>query len=134
MFGPKLDGSPIGPPWDDRDWSDDDEDWDFFSAAQDSPEKLYDLWDQQVARSRERLAAALADGGLDRPAALAWPDGRRATVRRLLFDMLEEYGRHTGHADLLREAVDGRVGEDPPAGWRPVSGHYKIISHADEEM
>ena len=28
--------------------------------------------------------------------------------------MIEEYARHTGHADLLREAVDGRVGEDPP--------------------
>ena len=30
-------------------------------------------------------------------------------------------GAHTGHADLLREAVDGRVGEDPPPGWRPRS-------------
>jgi hypothetical protein len=38
-----------------------------------------------------------------------------------MFDLVEEYGRHTGHADLLREAVDGRVGEDPPPGWRPVS-------------
>ncbi|MGY1670107.1 hypothetical protein [Geodermatophilus sp. SYSU D00710] len=33
---------------------------------------------------------------------------------------VEEYGRHTGHADLLREAVDGLVGEAPPAGWRPA--------------
>jgi hypothetical protein len=31
--------------------------------------------------------------------------------------LLEEYGRHPGHADLLREAVDGRVGEDPPGDW-----------------
>ncbi|HYJ68102.1 MAG TPA: DUF664 domain-containing protein [Nocardioidaceae bacterium] len=38
--------------------------------------------------------------------------------RRLLCDLIEEYGRHTGHADLLREAVDGRVGEDPPSDWR----------------
>jgi hypothetical protein len=28
--------------------------------------------------------------------------------------MLEEYARHTGHADLIRESIDGRVGEDPP--------------------
>ena len=49
-------------------------------------------------------------------------DGNHANLRRLLFDLLEEYGRHTGHADLLREAVDGRVGEDPPLDWRPVSG------------
>ncbi len=41
-------------------------------------------------------------------------DKQVATVRRLLVDMIEEYGRHTGQADLLREAVDGRVGEDPP--------------------
>ena len=31
------------------------------------------------------------------------------------------YGRHTGHADLLREMVDGLVGEDPPPGWRARS-------------
>ncbi|MGV8967742.1 MAG: DUF664 domain-containing protein [Cellulomonas sp.] len=31
-----------------------------------------------------------------------------------MVDMIEEYGRHTGHADLIREAFDGRVGEDPP--------------------
>ena len=47
------------------------------------------------------------------------PDGQSASLRRLLFDLLEEYGRHTGHADLLREAIDGRVGEDPPASWEP---------------
>nr|WP_241999403.1 MULTISPECIES: DUF664 domain-containing protein [Kribbella] len=33
--------------------------------------------------------------------------------------------RHTGHADLLREAVDGRVGEDPPAGRRPESAGWR---------
>ena len=36
-------------------------------------------------------------------------------VRRHLHDIIEEYGRHTGHMDLLREAIDGCVGEDPPA-------------------
>ena len=34
--------------------------------------------------------------------------------------------RHTGHADLLREAVDGLTGEDPPDGWRPRSGGYRV--------
>ena len=42
-----------------------------------------------------------------------------ASLRRLVCDLIEEYGRHTGHADLIREAVDGRVGEDPPPGWQP---------------
>jgi hypothetical protein len=39
--------------------------------------------------------------------------------RRMAFDLLEEYGRHVGHADLLREAVDGRSGEDPDHDWQP---------------
>jgi hypothetical protein len=42
-------------------------------------------------------------------------------VEHLVCDLIEEYGRHTGHADLLRDAVDGRVGEDPPDGWRATS-------------
>jgi len=116
-FGPDLDGTMTGPPWDAVDW-DADPDWDFNSAADDTPEQLYTLWDEAVARSRTRLAAALADGGLDQLVHIAWPDGRRASLRRSVCDLIEEYGRHTGHADLLREAVDGRVGEDPPPQWR----------------
>jgi hypothetical protein len=73
-----------------------------------------------VERSRSRLAAALDGAGLDQPVHLSEQDGRHASLRRLLCDLIEEYGRHTGHADLLREAVDGRTGEDPPAGWQPV--------------
>lgn len=30
--------------------------------------------------------------------------------------MIEEYARHNGHADLIRESVDGLVGHDPPGG------------------
>ena len=52
------------------------------------------------------------------------PDGRHANLRRLVCDLIEEYGRHTGHADLIREAVDGRVGEDPPDGWSAASGSF----------
>lgn len=116
QFGPKLSGIPLGAPWDTVDW-DSDPDWEFTSAADDAPETLYALWDEAVARSRVRLDAALAQGGLDQPVHLAWPDGRQASLRRLLYDLVEEYGRHTGHADLLREAVNGLVGEDPPVGW-----------------
>lgn len=120
MFSTKLSGAPIGAPWDAAPW-DTDPDWDFTSAADDTPEQLYALWDDTVERSRRRLAAALADGGLDQLVHLAWPGRGQLSLRRLVCDLIEEYGRHTGHADLLREAVDGRVGEDPPAGWRPVS-------------
>jgi hypothetical protein len=52
--------------------------------------------------------------GLDLGSTYESGDQQVATLRRLMIDMIEEYGRHTGQADLLREAVDGRVGEDPP--------------------
>jgi hypothetical protein len=113
----KLSGEPLGAPWDAVGW-DGSDDWEFTSAADDTPEQLYALWDGAVERSRARFDATLADGGLDQLVHVSWPDGRRASLRRLLCDMIEEYGRHTGHADLLREAVDGLVGEDPPAGWQ----------------
>jgi hypothetical protein len=125
MFTTKLSGAPIGAPWEGS-GLDRDDDWEFTSAADDSPEQLYELWDAAVERSRARLSTALANGGLDQLVHMSHPDGRRASLRRLVCDLIEEYGRHTGHADLLREAVDGRVGEDPPAGWRPKAGQYQV--------
>ncbi|MCW2814113.1 MAG: hypothetical protein JWN84_1568 [Nocardioides sp.] len=97
------------------------DDWEFRTAVDDSPADLYALYDAAVERSRTDLAARIADGGLDQPVAVSDGEGNHASLRRILCDQLEEYGRHTGHADLLREAVDGRVGEDPPSDWRPVT-------------
>lgn len=121
----KLSGASIGAPWDTT-YRDDVPDWEFASAADDPPDRLYELWDDAVERSRARFDAALADGGLDQLVHVSAPDGRRASLRRLICDLIEEYGRHTGHADLLREAVDGRVGEDPPAGWRARAGRFSL--------
>ena len=64
MFTTKLSGKPIGAPWDATDY-DGSNDWEFTSAANDSPEQLYALWDGAVERSHARLDAALAHGGLD---------------------------------------------------------------------
>jgi hypothetical protein len=119
-FHTKLSGEPPGVAWDAADW--DVDDWEFTSAANDTPEQLYALWDAAVGRSRARLDVALVDGGLDQLVHVSDADGHHASLRRLLCDLIEEYGRHTGHADLLREAVDGRVGEDPPPGWTAASG------------
>ncbi len=116
--GTRLSGAPPGAPWDTADW-DADPGWDFSSAAGDTPAQLYALWDGAAERSRARLGAALADGGPGQLIHLCGPDGRHASLRRLICDLIEEYGRHTGHADLLREAIDGLTGEDPPPGWRP---------------
>lgn len=117
----KLSGEPIGAPWDAIGW-DGSNDWEFASAADDSPERLYELWDGAVQRSRARFDAAITRRGLDHPVHASFPDGRHASMRRIICDLIEEYGRHTGHADMLRESVDGVAGEDPPAGWRPATG------------
>jgi Protein of unknown function (DUF664) len=119
MFTRKMTGEPVGEPWESL--SDGTDDWEFTSAANDTPEQLYAFWDDAVERSRVRLDAALSLGGLDQLVDVSSPDGEHASLRRLLCDLIEEYGRHTGHADLIREVVDGRVGEDPPPGWQPRS-------------
>src|SRR6478672_5228237 len=99
----KLRGEELVEPWRSLGHDDTDE-WEFeadhFTAAE-----TYAVFDEAVVRNTRRIDDALAEGGLDLVA---------------LVDLLEEYARHTGHADLLREAVDGRVGEDPPEDWTPA--------------
>lgn len=115
----RLDGSPPLGPWDPSAW-DTARGWAAtFDVGDRGAAEVYRVYDDAVVRSGKRLAAALERGGLDQPVAVSAPDGEHASLRRLLFDLLEEYGRHTGHADLLREAADGRVGEDPPSDWQP---------------
>jgi len=98
------------PPWDAVDWKAD-PDWDWHSAADDTPEQLLGLWRDSVARSRALVDEALAGGGLDQLARRPWPDGNAPSLRWILVHMIEEYSRHNGHADLLRESVDGQTGE-----------------------
>jgi len=91
----------------------DNDDWEWTSAADDTPEELRRLWLEAVARSQSAVDEALAEGGLDRPLAISdWPE--TPNLRRVLVDLVEEYARHTGHADLIRESIDGLVGEDAP--------------------
>jgi hypothetical protein len=114
----KLRGEELGSPWTDNGW-DGDNDWEFTSAASDSPDELYALYDGAVERCRTQLTATVADGGMDQLVPFGRDKGLEIGLRRVVCDLVEEYGRHTGQADLIREAVDGRVGEDPPPGWRP---------------
>ena len=64
-------------------------------------------------KTRKAWAQVVADHGLD--ATVAW-DGEDYVVnrRRVLVDVLEENLLHTGQASILREAIDGLVGNDPP--------------------
>ncbi|HYI13992.1 MAG TPA: DinB family protein [Thermomicrobiales bacterium] len=98
------------PPWNGVDW-DAEHDWDWMSAADDTPEQLYGRWRDAVARSRALFAEELT-GGIDAAASNA--GGARPSLRYILINMIEEYARHNGHADLIRESVDGLVGHDPP--------------------
>ncbi len=109
-FGRRLSGRELGPPWDDVDW-DGDPDWEWRTAAEDSPDELRALWQAAVRQSRVDLEAALRGGGLDQLAINGWADGTRPSLRWILVHLIEEYARHNGHADLLRESVDGQTGE-----------------------
>lgn len=110
-FADFLHLEPRGEPFDGIDWAAT-PDWELSSAAEDDPEALRALWAGAVERSRTLLARALERGGLDQLAARSWSDGEDApSLRWILVHMIEEYARHNGHADLLREAVDGETGE-----------------------
>lgn len=109
-FSQWVGGRDVSPPWRDAPW-DDDPDWDWHSAAHDSPDQLRELWSASVKESRSRLAEALTQGDVSQVARRTWPDGRAPSVRWIICHMIEEYARHNGHADLLREAIDGTTGE-----------------------
>ena len=109
-FSRWLHGRDMGAPWDAVDW-DADLDWEWHSAAEDTAAQLHGLWQDAVRRSRSLVAEALADGGLDRLSRRSWPDGGTPSLRWIICHMIEEYARHNGHADILREAIDGTTGE-----------------------
>lgn len=109
-----LTGDRMPEPWKQANF-DADPEWDWHSAANDTPDELYALWRASVQRSRAAWATVLANGGgLDQPSIFTTEAGEHPNLRRVLVDAVEHYIRHTGHADLLRENVDGLVGEDPP--------------------
>ena len=55
----------------------------------------------------------LTNGSAD--SRVAWSEWtEKPNLRRMLVDLVEEYARHTGHADLIRESIDGLVGEGLP--------------------
>jgi uncharacterized damage-inducible protein DinB len=97
--------------WRGVDWSAD-PDWEWHSAADDSPDELRALWQEAVDDSRSLVAEALkANPDLGQQAKRAGKDGWTTSLRWILCHMIEEYARHNGHADLIRESIDGSSGE-----------------------
>ena len=86
----------------------DDPDWEFRTAADIDPDVLRNRYRAACRGSREVVAGA-AD--LDQLSVLPRRDGGRVDLRWILIHMIEETARHAGHADLLRESIDGVVGE-----------------------
>jgi uncharacterized damage-inducible protein DinB len=99
-------------PWASVDWKSD-PDWEFRSAADDSGDTLRALWADRVERSREVVHQQLKQGAAEALAAThpAWGGQAQVSLRWVLTHMIEEYARHNGHADLLRESIDGETGE-----------------------
>ena len=85
----------------------DDPDGDFTNVAAD-PDQVsdaYAYWESEIAHAREVYDAhSLDDAFTDR-----W--GRRLSLRWIYVHLIEEYARHCGHADFLRERIDGATGD-----------------------
>lgn len=101
-----------GEPWNGVDF-DTDPDREWRTAQEDSPEDLMALWQKMVELSRHRVAGAVAIAGMDAVGRYVTRSGEHPFLRRIVMDMITEYARHLGHADLIRESVDGLVGEEP---------------------
>ncbi|MEO5663380.1 MAG: DinB family protein [Nocardioides sp.] len=67
-------------------------------------EEAWTLWRVEVEHAREVLAGTTLDTLVD-------VHGEPSEVRDLIVHMIEEYARHCGHADLIRECIDGRAGQ-----------------------
>jgi len=85
-----------------------DEDADFNDVDQADPDEAFSAFEQECATSRQVVAqAASLDVLSKRPSERT---GQPFSLRWIVSHMIEEYARHNGHADLLRERVDGSTG------------------------
>ena len=85
-------------------------DLDFDGAVADSAvvEEAFAEWQVQVGAADEYLDRLQeSELGVE----VSMPRGGVVNVRDVLVHMVEEYARHAGHADLLRECIDGRTGQ-----------------------
>jgi uncharacterized damage-inducible protein DinB len=107
-FPDRFAGLPANELWAGIDW-DADPDFEFRTATELTPQELRSRYEDACARSREVVAQA---DNLDQlSVGTSRRTGRQWDLRWVLLHMIEETARHAGHADLLREAIDGTVGE-----------------------
>ncbi len=100
-------GSEALEPWASVDWEPD-PDWDFNVVPELEPEEVFDRYTASCERARQVTAAA---GSLDQLSVRMSRDGDPKSLRWILVHMIEETARHAGHADLIRESIDGETGD-----------------------
>ncbi|CAM5786007.1 DinB family protein [Cellulomonas persica] len=106
-----LHGNPPAEPWASADW-DADRDWEWTAAVTSSPDELRRRFVSTVERSDELVGEVLRTRGLDATAVRRdRATGEEISLRWILVHLVEEYARHNGHADLIRESIDGLTGE-----------------------
>ncbi len=103
----RFSGLPDREPWASVSWETD-PDWEFRTAVDLEPAQLQSRYREACARSRHVVSEATS---LDQLSVKALRDGRHFSLRWVLLHLIEETARHAGHADFLREAIDGTVGE-----------------------
>jgi uncharacterized damage-inducible protein DinB len=106
-FRVRFSGLPDDALWAGIDW-DADPDYEFRTAADAEPKELRRRYEAACASSREVVAGAQS---LDQLSVEKRQNGMHVDLRWVLLHLIEETARHAGHADLLREAVDGATGE-----------------------
>lgn len=89
----------------------DDHDREWIEALGLGAGELRRRWTDACEVSRRNVRSVLAEADLGHVAARPSVDGAAPTLRWIIVHMIEEYARHNGHADLMREAVDGQTGE-----------------------
>ena len=100
-------GQPEREPWAGVDWEAD-PNWEFRTAAEMDPEHVRQRYREACERSRLVVSGA---SGLDQLSVQPLGSGQRFSLRWVLLHLIEETARHAGHADFLRESIDGSVGE-----------------------
>lgn len=100
-------GEAYAEPWASVDWEAD-VDWDWHSARDDSPEGIWALYERMVADADAVVAGAGLEDLSVKPSRQT---GEPFKLRWILLHLVEEYARHNGHADLIRESIDGATGE-----------------------
>jgi uncharacterized damage-inducible protein DinB len=103
----RFQGLPEREDWVGVDW-DADPDWEFRTATTMDPDELRKRYRSACDRSRQVAAQA---GSLDQMSVFKGENDWQFSLRWVLLHLIEETARHAGHADLLREAIDGTVGE-----------------------